>query len=152
ARLEHFLDDRLGADLARALQACPAAGCLVILKTQRAGAPGAGEGQALLALDEGMCGDRADALIVRTAIEDGADVARGRAAPANSVDLDQRFEPLHAPTAGALDQGAGLEEGGCKLVSPAGAGEGIVGNADGGTGVGHAFSINLLSAAPSSRA
>jgi hypothetical protein len=65
------------ADLARAAQAGPAAGRLVVLEAGRAGLAGAAEGQALLAGDERMLGGLADALVAR-AVEDRVDIAERR--------------------------------------------------------------------------
>ena len=43
-----------------------------------------------------------------------------------AFDLDQRFEPLHAPAARALDLVALLGEGRGQFVGAEGAGEGVV--------------------------
>ena len=92
-----FLCDCRGCHRARANQAGPAAGCLIVGKAQRPGLAGAGECQPLLAGDEGVRGNRPYAKIIRRAIENfGHPVGRHRT-PAYPCDFDQGLQPVHPP-------------------------------------------------------
>src|SRR5690606_5156981 len=142
-----FLDDLLGADLARAAQADPATGRLVVFEAQRARPAGADKRQALLAGNERVIDNHADRL-VRRAVEDGIDVVeRGGAEPV-AVDFDERLEPLHAPARGALHFVALLRKSLRQRVGAEGTGQGVVGNTDNH----RAFSITSTSPLESRRA
>ena len=147
ARGEHFFHGCLGADGARAVKARPAAGGGVIVKAGRAGLPRAGEGQALLALDEGMFGNRADRL-GRGASENRVDIGQSGRAEALPIDLHQRFEPVHPPAGNPVHLVAPGRKGFGQPVGTHGAGQGIIGNLH----KHQAFSITWVSAAASSRA
>src|SRR5690606_16468419 len=86
ARLGHFLDYLFAADLARAAQARPAAGRLIILKAQRAGFACPREGQPLLPGDEGMLLDPPDGLAA-AAVQDRVDIVERSGAETAAVHL-----------------------------------------------------------------
>ena len=147
ARLQHFSNDRLPADGARAGQADKAAMRHVIVKIGRAGFARTGEGQPLLFRDERVLGDFADGFGA-AAIEDRIDIGQSGGAETLTIDIDQRLKPMHPPAGNAVNFVALGGEGIGQLVCTQSAGEGIVGN----TNKHQAFSITWARLAASSRA